>query len=109
MAVASHAISELNSGQVSTSEINPGDFGLEVVSVEALAGGDAAQNAQILRDILDGKQGPQRDVVLLNAAAAIAAGGLADDMAGGIEIARESIDSGRARQALERLVEVSNA
>jgi len=102
-------ISELNSGQVSTSEINPGDFGLEVVSVEALAGGDAAQNAQILRDILDGKQGPQRDVVLLNAAAAIAAGGLADDMAGGIEIARESIDSGRARQALERLVEVSNA
>ena len=102
-------ISELNSGQVSTSEINPGDFGLEVVSVEALAGGDAAQNAQILRDILDGKQGPQRDVVLLNAAAAIAAGGLADDMAGGIEVARESIDSGRARQALERLVEVSNA
>ena len=70
-------ISELNGGQVSTSEISPGDFGLEVVSVEALAGGDAAQNAQILRDILDGKQGPQRDVVLLNAAAAIAAGGLA--------------------------------
>ena len=101
-------ISELNGGQVSTSEISPGDFGLEIISIEALAGGDATQNAQILCDILDGKQGPQRDVVLLNAAAAIAAGGLADDMAGGIEIARDSIDSGRARRALERLVEVSN-
>ena len=86
-----------------------GAFAGPLVSVEALAGGDAAQNAQILRDLLEGKQGPQRDVVLLNAAAALAAGGLADDMAGGSEVARESIDSGRARQALERLVEVSNA
>jgi anthranilate phosphoribosyltransferase len=102
-------VSELNGGQISTREISPGDFGLETVAAEALAGGDAAHNAQILREVLDGKQGPQRDVVLLNAAAAIAAGGLAEDMAAGIAIARESIDSGKARQALDRLVEVSNA
>ena len=102
-------ISELNGGQVTTSEFNPGDFGLEIVPSAALAGGDAAQNAQILRDILDGKGGPRRDVVLLNAAAAIAAGGLAEDIAGGIEVASQSIDSGRARHALDRLIEVSRA
>jgi len=102
-------VSELNDGQIITREISPGDFGLEMVAAEALAGGDAAHNAQILREVLDGKQGPQREVVLLNAAAAIAAGGLAEDMAAGIAIARESIDSGQARQALDRLVEVSNA
>ena len=73
-----------------------------------MVGGDAAQNAQILRAVLDGEQGPRRDVVLLNAAAAIAAGGLVDDMVAGIDVARESIDSGKARQALHRLVEVSN-
>ena len=102
-------LSELNNGRVSTSEICPEDFGLERVAAEALVGGDAARNAEILRMVLDGKTGPQRDVVLLNAAAAIAAGGLAEDMATAIDLARESIDSGKARQALDRLVEVSNA
>ncbi len=102
-------LSELNNGRVSTREICPEDFGLERVAAEALAGGDAARNAEILRMVLDGKTGPQRDVVLLNAAAAIAAGGLAEDMATAINMARESIDSGKARQALDRLVEVSNA
>ena len=102
-------LSELNNGRVSTREIYPEDFGLERVAAEALAGGDVARNAEILRMVLDGKTGPQRDVVLLNAAAAIAAGGLAEDMATAINMARESIDSGKARQALDRLVEVSNA
>ena len=82
---------------------------MERVAAEVLAGGDAARNAEILRMVLDGKTGPQRDVVLLNAAAAIAAGGLAEDMATAINMARESIDLGKARQALDRLVEVSNA
>ena len=102
-------LSELNNGRVSTREICPEDFGLERVAADALAGGDAARNAEILQMVLDGKTGPQRDVVLLNAAAAIAAGGLAEDMATAINMARESIDSGKARQALDRLVEVSNA
>jgi len=101
-------LSELNGGQVTTREISPGDFGLQTVAAEALSGGGAPHNAQILRAVLDGEQGPRRDVVLLNAAAAIAAGGLVGDMAAGIDVARESIDSGKARQALDRLVEVSN-
>ena len=102
-------LSELNGGQVTTREVSPGAFGLQTVAAEALSGGAAPYNAQILRAVLDGEQGPRRDVVLLNAAAAIAAGGLVGDMAAGIEVARESIDSGKARQALYRLVEVSNA
>ena len=102
-------VSELRDGQVSTRQIEPGDFGLQTAPAAALQGGDAAYNARILRAVLDGREGPQRDVVLLNAAAAIVVGGLAEDMTAGLELARAAIDSGRARQALERLVEVSNA
>ena len=102
-------VSELRDGQVSTRQIRPGDFGLQTVSAEALKGGDADHNAHILREVLDGKEGPQRDVVLLNAAAAIVVGGRAEDITAGLEVARESIDSGKARQALDRLVEVSNS
>ena len=102
-------VSELRDGQVSTRQIHPGDFGLQTVSGEALKGGDADHNARILRGVLDGEEGPQRDVVLLNSAAAIVVGGLAEDITAGLEVARESIDSGKARQALGRLVEVSNS
>lgn len=102
-------VSELRDGQVSTRQIDPRDFGLQRVPAEALQGGDAAYNARILREVLDGREGPRLDVVLINAAAAIAVGGRAEDMTAGLELARASIDSGRARQALERLVEVSNA
>ena len=102
-------VSELRDGQVSTRQIHPGDFGLQTVSAEALKGGDADYNARILRGVLDGEEGPQRNVVVLNAAAAIVVGGLAEDITAGLEVARESIDSGKARQALDRLVEVSNS
>jgi anthranilate phosphoribosyltransferase len=102
-------VSELRDGQISTRQIHPEDFGLQVVSAEALKGGDADYNARILREVLDGKEGPQRDVVLLNAAAAMVVGGLAEDITAGLEVARASIDSGKARQALDRLVEVSNS
>ena len=102
-------VSELKSGLVNTREIHPEDFGLQTVSAEALKGGDADYNARILRGVLDGGEGPQRDVVLLNAAAAMVVGGLAEDITAGLEVARASIDSGKARQALDRLVEVSNS
>ena len=102
-------VSELRDGQISTRQIHPGDFGLQTVAAEALKGGDADYNARILREVLDGKEGPQRDVVLLNAAAAMVVGGLAEDITAGLEVARASIDSGKARQALDRLVEVSNS
>ena len=102
-------VSELAAGKVRTYEIEPGDFGIERADAAALDGGDPAANAAILREVLDGGAGPRADVVLLNAAAALAAAGVAEDLAGGLEAARESIASGRARQALDRLVEVSNA
>ena len=102
-------VSELKDGQVSTRQIHPGDFGLQTVSAEALKGGDADCNARILRGVLDGEEGPQRDVVLLNSAAAIVVGGRAEDITAGLEVARESIDSGKARRSLDRLVEVSNS
>ena len=102
-------VSELRDGQISTRQIHLGDFGLQTVAAEALKGGDADYNARILREVLDGKEGPQRDVVLLNAAAAMVVGGLAENITAGLELARASIDSGKARQALDRLVEVSNS
>ena len=102
-------VSELADGEVRTYEIEPGNFGIDRAGAEALKGGDPDENAAILREVLDGGSGPRTDVVLLNAAAALAAAGVAADLAGGIEAARESIASGRARQALDRLVEVSNA
>ena len=101
-------VSQLRDGEVTTREINPGDFGLDTAPAEALKGGTAGENAQILLDVLDGKGGPTRDVVLLNGAAAIAAGGLVDSLEEGLEKARQTIDSGAARQALENLKKVSN-
>ena len=102
-------VSELADGEVRSYEIEPGDFGIDRAGAEALKGGDPAANAAILREVLDGGSGPRTDVVLLNAAAALAAAGVAADLAGGVEAARDSIASGRARACLDRLVEVSNA
>ena len=68
-------------------------------------GGSAADNAQIIRRILTGERGPKRDIVILNAGAAIAAGGKARGISEGMKLAEESIDSGSARARLARLVE----
>ncbi|MGJ8633366.1 MAG: anthranilate phosphoribosyltransferase [Luteolibacter sp.] len=88
-------------------EINPEDFGLRKALLEDLRGGDAKQNAEILENILSGKDtGPKADMVLLNAAAAIACAGLADHMGDALETARETITSG---SALERLRLLQNA
>jgi anthranilate phosphoribosyltransferase len=101
-------VSELDRGRITSYQLAPQDLGLEPVPAAALRGGDAAHNAGILRRVLDGEPGAPRDVVLLNAAAALVAAGLADRLAAGLEQARDSIDSGRARAALEALVRVSN-
>jgi anthranilate phosphoribosyltransferase len=85
-------------------EITPQDFGLNVASVDALQGGDARENAVILEAILSGEEtGPKRDMVLLNAGAALACAGLADHIGDGIEIARETIVDGSAREKLRLL------
>jgi anthranilate phosphoribosyltransferase len=91
-------------------EISPRDFGLAHAEVEELQGGDAKVNALILEAILSGKEtGPKRDMVLLNAAAALACAGLADHMDDGLEIAREMITSGAALDRLHRLQKASRA
>jgi anthranilate phosphoribosyltransferase len=90
--------------------INAHELGLAPAGAEALRGGDVATNVAISRAILSGEdQGPRRDVVLLNAAAALLAADMAADMPAALAAARGSLDSGQARARLERLIEVSNA
>lgn len=100
-------VSELREGHVISYTLNPEDLGLPGARSEDLAGGDAEANASITREILSGKTGPRRDIVLLNAAAVLVAGGAAGDLAEGIRLAAQSIDSGAARTKVEQLVEMS--
>lgn len=100
-------ISEARSGKLENYEISPEDFGFKRSSLEDLSGADAPSNARILLDLLNGKGGPKRDAVLLNAGAAIYAADKAGSIKEGIELARESIDSGKALKKLELLKEHS--
>ncbi len=86
---------------------DPAELGLATAPLEAVAGGEPADNAAVVRAILDDQAGPPRDLALLNAGAAILVGGAAPDLPGGVEKARESLSSGAARAVLERLVERS--
>ena len=98
-------VSELRDGQVRTYEVHPEEFGLAPVPAADLKGGDADFNAGLVRDILGGEALPQRDVVLLNAAAAIAAGTAGESIADCLPRARESLEGGHALARLERLQE----
>jgi anthranilate phosphoribosyltransferase len=98
-------ISELRRNEVRTYTVRPEDFGLPRARMADLQGGSAADNAEIIRRILKGERGPKRDIVVLNAGAAIAAGGKAEDIAAGIGMAQRSIDGGAALDKLNRLVE----
>jgi anthranilate phosphoribosyltransferase len=101
-------VSELRDGVVLQYDIDAGELFGETSRLEDLAGGDAAVNAEITREVLSGGNGARRKVVLLNAALAIVAGGKAETIPEGIGIAAECIDSGRALQKLEELIERSN-
>ncbi len=98
-------VSHLKNDEIDTFQIKPEDYGLNRADCEDIVGGNAAENADITRSILNGDTGPKRDMVLLNAAAAFAASGLCDNLGDGIEIAAGAIDSGKARQKLEQLIE----
>lgn len=100
---------ELEAGELSESVIDPLDYGIPRAAPSALAGGSAENNARVVREVLDGREGPDRDVVVLNSAAGLIAAGVAPGFAEGISLAKESLDSGRARTALTRLMEVSNS
>ena len=101
-------IAEVRTGQVRVYEVAPEDFGLQRAPLEEIAGGDAQENAAIIRAILGGERSCRRDVVLLNAAAALVAAGQADRIADAVPLAAYAIDSGHARQRLELLVEFTN-
>jgi anthranilate phosphoribosyltransferase len=101
-------VAELKRGRVRSVQIEPADFGVDPVEPEALLGGAPEENAKALRDVLEGKLGAFRDVVLMNAGAALMVAGKAALTEDAAKLARASIDSGRALKALERLVEVSN-
>jgi anthranilate phosphoribosyltransferase len=100
-------ISECRDGAVNTFYVHPTDYGLPRARVEELLGGDAAANAAIARSVLAGERGPRRDVVLLNAAAALMVAGVVPAVGAGLQSASEAIDSGRAAGVLERLVALS--
>jgi anthranilate phosphoribosyltransferase len=96
-------IYEVWTGRVEKHLWMPADFGMKRAFGEELLGGDAAMNAAITRDILNGEAGAKRDIVLVNAAAGLVASGLAKDLRDGVKLAEKSIDSGRAATKLEEL------
>ncbi len=101
-------IAEVSSGGVEVRLIRPEEFGMERCPMDALRGGNAADNAVIVREVLAGTPGPKRDIVLLNAGFALVAAGKAADPQEGIRLAAAAIDSGRAQLQLEKLVELTN-
>jgi anthranilate phosphoribosyltransferase len=102
-------IAELRNGQVRTYEVTPEEFGLRRAPLSEIAGGDTATNAAIVRRILRGEKSARRDVVLLNAAAALVAAGRADSLGEALPAAADSIDSGTALAKLEALVKFSSS
>ena len=101
-------VAEARAGEVLQYEVTPGRFGLAEAGMDALQGGDATENAAILRAVLDGETGPRRDIVVLNAAPAILAGERAATWEEGIAAAQQAIDSGAARAALDALIRISH-
>ena len=100
-------VSHLEDDNVQTFRVTPEEYGLKTAPMKEIVGGNARDNAVIVRNVLDGEKSAKRDMVLLNASAAFVAAGLCDNFQEGIKIAGDSIDSGRARKKLDSLVEVT--
>ena len=100
-------VCEVHEGVVRSLRVGPEDFGMPRADVRDLQGGDREENAQIIRRILAGEVGPRRDIVLMNAAAALHVGGKARDLKEGVALAARSVDSGGASRKLTELVEFS--
>ena len=101
-------ITELREGQLSTFTIKPEDFGLKRAELKEIQGGDAPTNARIIIEILEGRPGARREIVLLNGAAALVASGKARDLSEGVVLSAQSIDTGNAREKLDRLIAFTN-
>ncbi len=101
-------LAEVRGGEVAERSVTPDEFGVETTTPENLSGGGREENALILERILDGEHGPRRDIVVVNAAAALVAAGRAADFAAGAALAVDAIDSGKAREKLRSFVAFTN-
>lgn len=101
-------VAELRDGKVSTFEVTPEEAGLARASMDDLKGGDAEVNATAIRDVLNGSRSAYRDIVLMNAGAALVVAGKAATLKAGVEDAAQAIDSGKARDTLEHLIRITN-
>jgi len=102
-------VAELKNGEIKAFELDPQKLGVGRASLSDLSGGGLEENAEITREILQGKGGPQKDIVLLNAAAVLVAGGIAKDLTEGLEVAAASIDSGDAFRKVDELARMSQS
>ena len=102
-------VCEIKDGWYKVYTVTPEDFGLTRCEKKDLVGGTPEENAEITRKILAGEKGPKRDAVLMNAGASLYIGGKAETFADGVKLAAEIIDSGKATETLNKLIEVSNA
>lgn len=101
-------VHEIQSGEMRTFSVDPAQVGLGVAAADAVQGGDAATNAELGRAVLAGERSPNRDVIVLNAGAALVVGGVADDLEAGVQAAAAAIDDGRAHAKLADLIELTN-
>jgi anthranilate phosphoribosyltransferase len=102
-------IAEARDGAVRTYEVDPEEFGMKRAALDDICGGDAAENATIIREVLSGQKSPRRDVVVLNTAAALVAARRVDRLQEGVPLAEKSIDSGAAARKLEAMVKFASA
>lgn len=101
-------VAELKEGSVSCFKVTPEEAGIARAAPEDLMGGEAEENAAMMRALLDGEKGALRDIVLMNSAAALIIAGRTDDLAAGAELAAAAIDEGATRETLEKLVAITN-
>jgi anthranilate phosphoribosyltransferase len=101
-------VAEFKDGRVRQFELTPEEFGLKRVSLDALRGGEPQHNAGLMRELLAGGKGPLRDIVLLNAGAALVVAGRAAKLCDGLALAAEAVDSGAASRVLDRLIAETN-
>lgn len=101
-------VAEAREGSVRSYEVEPQEFGMKLATLQEISGGDAAENAEIIRSVLSGEKSPRRDVVVMNAAAALVAAGRAEHLAAAVPIAAQSIDSGAAARKLHALARFSS-
>jgi anthranilate phosphoribosyltransferase len=101
-------VAEVRDGAVKSYTVAPEEFGMKRAPLSEISGGDVQANAQIVREILDGKKSPRRDVVLINSAAALVAAEKADTLKAGVTLAAQSLDSGASKKKLEELVKFTN-